>query len=349
MMKGLVKAKAGPGNIEVREMEEPHLNEKEVLIQIVAAGICHSDLLMVNWGPIIEKEYHPALPLVMGHEFSGKVLEVGSQVDGFEVGGPVVVNPILTCGHCAYCLEGKQQVCSHRTLLGFQANGGFAERISVRAENVYKLPENIDLEIAALCEPFNTVIRAFEKANPVYGDTLLISGPGPMGMLALLMGQYCGCGKIIMTGLTVDQQRLQMAEKLGAIPINIEKENVKERVRDITQGTGVAIVIETSGSSKALSEDLDLLKRCGKLILVGLSEDPAQFLPIAFALNETEMIGIRAYNPKTWETCLKILASGRINLKPLITHRLPLDEGERGFQLLQKREGLKILVIPGSE
>jgi 2-desacetyl-2-hydroxyethyl bacteriochlorophyllide A dehydrogenase len=346
MMRGLVKAKAGPGNIEVRDVEEPHLNENEVLIQIVAAGICHTDLLMVNWGPIVEKEYHPALPLVMGHEFSGKVLKVGNRVDGFEVGDPVVVNPILTCGHCSYCLEGKQQVCNNRTLLGFQKNGGFAERISVRAENVYKLPKNVDLEIAALCEPFNTIIRAFERANPIYGDTLLISGPGPMGMLALLMGQYCGCGKIIMTGLTIDQQRLQMAEKLGAIPINIEKENVKERVRDITQGTGVAVIIETSGSGKALSEDLDLLKRCGKLILVGLSENPTQFVPAAFALNETEMIGIRAYNPKTWETCLKILSSGKINLKPLITHHLPLDEGEKGFQLLQQREGLKILITP---
>jgi len=345
-MKALVKAKAGPGNIKVMEIEEPSMKDGEVLIQIAAAGICHTDLLMVNWGAIIEKEYQPPLPLVMGHEFSGKVLRVGSQTDGLAIGDAVVVNPILNCGRCSYCLEGKQQVCSHRTLLGFQENGGFAERISVRAENVFKLPKNIDLESASLCEPFNTIIRAFEKANPNYGETLLISGPGTMGMLALLMGKYCGCGKIIMTGLTVDQQRLKMAEELGAIPINTESENLKERVKDITRGSGVATVIETSGSSKALGEDLDLLKRCGKLILIGLSENWAQFVPAAFALNETEMIGVRAHNQKSWRTCLNILSSGRIDLKSLITHRLSLDDGERGFQLLQNREGLKIIISP---
>ena len=348
-MKAFVKLKKGRGNIGVIDMEDPPLKEGEILVQIVAAGVCHTDLLMINWGPIMEKEYRPALPLVMGHEFSGRVLKLGSQVSGFEVGDPVVVNPILACGRCSYCLQGKQQVCSHRAILGLQANGSFAEKISVRAENVYKLSPGIDLETAALCEPFNTIIRAFEKASPEYGDTILISGPGPMGMLALLMGQYCGCGSIIMTGLDADCERLQIAQRLGGIPINVEREDVKGRVREITKGLGVSVAIDTSGSSKALIQDLDLLKRCGKLILVGLSEDPAPFLPIAFVLNETEMIGIRAYNPKTWETCLNILASGKIDFRPVLTHRLPLDQGEKGFQLLEGKTGLKILLKPGEK
>jgi threonine dehydrogenase-like Zn-dependent dehydrogenase len=110
----------------------------------------------------------------------------------------------------------------------------------------------------------------------------------------------------------------------------------------------VDIAIEMSGSSNAIAQDLDLVKRRGRLILVGLSETPVQFLPIDFALNETEMIGIRAYNPKTWDICLNILSSGKIDLRPIITHRLPLDEGERAFQLLQRREGLKILLKSGS-
>ena len=345
----MVKAKAGPGNVEVREVEDPCMEQGDVLVQIAAAGICHTDLLMVNWSPVVEKQYHPPLPLVMGHEFSGKVLKIGAGIDGLEIGDPVVVNPILNCGRCAYCLEGRQQVCGNRTLLGFQKNGGFAEKIAVRAENVLKLPKNVDLETACLCEPLNTIIRAFEKANPIYGDTILISGPGPMGILALLMGRYCGCGKIIMTGLEIDQERLRIAEALGAIPINIQKANLKKQVEDITQGTGVSIVIETSGSSQALSEDLDLLKRCGKLILVGLSENPAEFLPAAFALNETEMIGIRAYNPKTWKICLNILESERLDLKPVITRRLSLDDGPRGFELLQKSEGLKTVILPDAK
>ena len=347
-MKALVKKEKGPGNVEVIEVEDPLMGDRDVLIEIVAAGVCHTDLLLIEWGPTMEKAYQPPLPLVMGHEFSGRIMDIGGRVEGFEIGDPVVVNPILTCGRCRYCLEGNQQVCTHRTLLGFQGNGGFAEKIAVRAENVYKLPKTVDLEIGALCEPFNTVIRAFQSGNPHYGDTILISGPGPMGMLGLLMGQFSGCGKIIMTGLDLDRGRLQLAQELGAVTINVEKQNVRDVVRDLTGGAGVDVALEMSGSSKAISQDLDLVKRRGRLILVGLSENPAQFLPIDFALNETEMIGIRAYNPKTWEICLNILSSGKIDLRPVITHRLPLDEGEKGFQLLQQREGLKILLKPGS-
>ena len=118
-------------------------------------------------------------------------------------------------------------------------------------------------------------------------------------------------------------------------------------VKDVTHGTGVDIALETSGSSKAISEDLDLLKKGGKLMLVGLSQDLAHFLPITFALSEKEIIGIRAYSPRHWETCINIVSSGKMNLKPLITHRLPLDDWERGFQILQQREGLKILLKPG--
>ncbi len=345
-MKAFVKTEKGPGNVGVMEVEDPPLGDGDILIQVAAAGVCHTDLLVINWGPTMEREYKPSLPLVLGHEFSGRVIKIGKGVEGFEIGDPVVGNPILTCGRCSYCHEGNQQVCLNRSVMGIQKNGGFAEKVSLPSKNVYKLPKTVDLEVAALCEPFNTIIRAYERARPDYGDTVLISGPGPMGMLALLMGQFCGCGKIIMAGLDVDRERLRMAEKLGAITINLGKEEIKDRVKEITEGAGVDIAIETSGSSKAIAQDLDLLKRCGKLILVGLSEDLCQFLPIAFALNETEMIGIRAYNPKTWETCLNILSSGKVDLKPVITHRLPLEEVERGFQLLQQRVGLKILIKP---
>lgn len=347
-MRALAKIEEGPGNIGVIEVEDPRMDERDVLIQVEAAGICHTDFIMLEWSPTIKKLQHPPLPIVMGHEFSGRILKIGTRVEGLEVGDPVAVNPIMYCGQCCYCLKGRQEICINRPTLGFQMNGGFAERVSVRAENVYKIPNTVDLEIAALCEPFNTVIHAFERARPNYGDNILISGPGPIGMLGLLMGQFCGCGKIIMTGLDLDQKRLLVAGDLGAITINIGKENVKERVRDETGGDGVDMAFETSGSSKAIGDDLALLKKGGKLVLIGFAEELVNFLPVEFVLNEIEMIGIRAYNPKNWETCLSILSSGKIDFKPLITHRLPLDEGEKGFQLIQKREGLKILLKPGS-
>jgi len=345
-MKAFVKLRRGVGNVELVEVEDPPYGDEDLLIEVVAAGVCHTDLLMINWGPTIEKEYKPSLPLTLGHEFSGRILKIGKHVEGFEVGDPVVGNPILTCGQCSDCLEGNQQGCIRRSVMGLQRNGTFAEKISVPFKTVYKLPRTVDLEVAALCEPFNTIIRAYEKARPDYGDTILISGPGPMGILALLMGEFCGCGKIIVTGLDIDRERLRMAESLGAITINLEKEDLKARVRDITGGAGANIAIETSGNSKAITQDLELLSRRGKMILVGFSEDPCQFLPITFLLKETAMTGVRSYNPKTWETCINIVSSGKVDLKPVITHKLPLEDVEKGFQLLQRREGLKILIKP---
>lgn len=348
-MKALIKKKPGPGNIEVVEMPEPLPVEGEVLIEVTAAGICHTDFLMIDWGPTIKKVYDPSLPIVLGHEFSGRVKKLGSGVEEFEIGDPVVANPIISCGRCSYCLDGNQQFCTDRTLLGFQKDGSFAEAVSVPGKNVYKLPESMDLRTAALCEPFNTVIRAFQSAKPNYGDTVLISGPGPIGVLGLLMAQFCGCGKIIMSGVGRDHERLKLAERLGATPVNIEKENLKERVQDLTNGAGVDIAIETSGNSNALHDDLNLLRRRGKMIVVGLSETPASFIPIDFAYNETEMIGVRAYTHKTWETCINILSSGKIDLSPVITHKIPLADIELGFDLVHRSEGLKILIEPKSD
>ena len=346
MMKALAKIKKGAGNIGVIEFDDPFLGEGDVLIKVAAAGFCDTDLVLVDWGPTIEKEYKPPLPLVMGHEFSGNVMDFGNRVEGFEIGDPVVINPMLYCGRCPFCLEGRQQLCNHRFLLGFQRNGGFAEKVAVRSENVYRLPKTIDLEVAALCEPFNIIINAFERAKPNYADTILIAGAGPIAIMALLMSQFCGCGKTVVAGVEADRERLLVAEKLGAIAINVEREDIKERIRDMTQGAGVDIAIETPDGSKAIGEDLSVLKKRAKLVLVGLTENPIHLSRSAFFLKETEMIGIRAHNPKTWEICLKVLSTGRMNLKPLITHRLPLDEGKRGFELLRQRQGLKIMLEP---
>ncbi len=348
-MKALAKIKRGAGNIGVIEVDDPFLGEGDVLIEVAAAGCCDTDFVLIDWTPTIEKEYRPTLPLVMGHEFSGYVRRVGNRVEGFEMGDRVVVNPILYCGRCPFCLEGRQQLCNRRTLLGFQRNGGFAEKVSVRSENVYKLPEEVDLEVAALCEPFNIIINAFERARPDYGDTLLIAGAGPLAIMALLMGQFSGCGKIVVAGLEADREGLRLAEELGAVAINMEREDLRERIRDMTQGAGVDMAIETPGGSKAIGEDLSVLKKRAKLVLVGLTENPIHLSRSAFFLRETEMIGIRAHNPKTWEICLKVLSTGKMNLRPLITHRLPLEEGEKGFQLLRQGKGLKILLNPGHQ
>jgi threonine dehydrogenase-like Zn-dependent dehydrogenase len=213
---------------------------------------------------------------------------------------------------------------------------------------VYRLPEGFDLDVAAMCEPFCCIIHAFQKASPGYGDTVLISGPGPMGLMAVMMARFAGCGTIIVTGLSSDRERLRAAQGLGAVTINVQAENVLEAVKDLTEGMGVDIAFDTSGSSKAVTGDVDLLKKGGKLMVVGLATEPADFLPVAFALGEKEIIGIRAYSPSTWETCLRVLASGKIDLTPLISHRLPMAEAEKGFQLIEHAGGKKILLKPTS-
>jgi len=345
-MKAAVKAKKGKGNIEIRDIPTPTPGTGEVLIKVKAAGLCHTDILLYDWAPAVEAEFQVSPPVVMGHELSGTIAEVGPDVKMVKPGDPVLVNPVIYCGRCYYCERGFQQLCiAFRPLLGFESNGGYAEYVVIRERNVYKLPPHVDLEIAALAEPFGLSIHALGRVPIEPGETLLISGPGPIGLMTLILALKAGASRIFVLGLGKDRKRLELAKRLGGTALNVEEEESKKRILDETDGIGVDVAFEASGNGRALADDLALLRKGGRLGVLGLSET-ATFNPTSFALSEKSMIGVRSYTIDTWKRCQEILSHNMVDLTSVISHRLPLEELEKGIQLVEESEAIKVIFIP---
>jgi threonine dehydrogenase-like Zn-dependent dehydrogenase len=347
-MKALLKTKSGRGNIEVREIPTPKPAEGEVLIKVKAAGLCHTDILLYDWVPAVETEFSVSPPVVMGHEFSGTIADMGPGVSRVKTGDPVIVNPVLYCGHCYFCERGKQQLCLDRPLLGFEANGGFAEYVVIRETNVYQLAPHVSLEVGALAEPFGLPIHALGRIPIEPGETVLVSGPGPIGLMTLMLIRQSGASRVYVSGLAKDRERLEVAKKLGGIPINVGEMDTREFIRDETGGIGVDVAFEAAGSSKALMDDLALLRKGGRLGVLGLPEEPASFDPTSLALSEKSIIGVRSYTVDTWKRCQEILSHQTLDLMPIISHRLPLGELEEGIHLVEQSKSLKVLLIPDS-
>ncbi len=346
-MKALLKAKKGKGHVEIREIATPEPGPGEVLVKVKAAGLCHTDFLLYEWAPAVETEYHVSPPVVMGHEFSGVTAEVGQDVRKLKPGDPVIVNPVLHCGRCYFCERGSQQLCiGDRPLLGYEANGGFAEYVLVREKNVYKLDSHVNLEIGALAEPFGLSIHALGRVPIEPGETLLVSGPGPIGLMTLMLALKAGASRVYVLGLGKDRNRLELAKELGGIPVDVEKVDPPEFIQDETDGIGVDVAFEASGSSKALMDDLSLLRRGGRLGVLGLAKEPASFNPTSLALSEKSIIGVRSYTIDTWKRCQEILSNRVIDLTPIISHRLPLEAFETGMRLVEESLAIKVLLMP---
>jgi len=346
-MKALLKTAKGKGNIEVKEIPTPKPDAGEVLIKVKAGGLCHTDIYLYEWASLVETAFQVAPPVVMGHEFSGIVADVGENVKGVAPGDPAIVNPVLHCGQCYYCQRGMQQLCiGYRPLLGYEENGGFAEYVVIRESNVYKLAPHVNLEIGALAEPFGLSIHALGRVPIEPGETLLISGPGPIGLMTLMLTLRSGASRVYISGLKKDAQRLETAQKLGGIPVNIEEVNIREFILDETNGLGVDVAFEASGSSQALMENLMLIRKGGRVGVMGLPKEPASIDPSYLALTEKSIIGVRSYTADTWKRCQEILNNQMLDLTPIISHRLPLEEMEKGIELVEKSLALKVLLLP---
>ena len=344
-MKAILKTRKGKGNIEIKEIPTPKPAAGEVLIKVKAAGLCHTDIYLYQWDSFFETAFNVSPPVVMGHEFAGIISDVGAGVSLVKPGDSVIVNPVLFCGHCYYCQIGSLQLCMNRPLLGYEVNGGFAEYVVIRETNVYKLPPHVNLEVAALAEPFGTSIHALGRVHIEPGEKLLISGPGPIGLMTQILALKSGASRIYISGLSKDKERLQVAKKLGGIPVNVEEVNIKKFILDETNGMGVDVAFEASGSSKALMEDLALIRKGGRLGVLGLSKT-ASFEPAFLVADEKSIIGIRSYTADTWRRCQEILSNQTVDLTPIISHRLPLRELEKGIQLVENSMALKVLLIP---
>ena len=345
-MKAVVKTQPGPGNLAYMDFKDPVLQPGQVIIEVRATGICGTDLSLYNWSDSMVQQYRPEPPLVMGHEFSGVVAEVGTGVTGLHVGDRVTANPMMYCGHCYYCESGRHSICDDRPMLGLRLNGCFSRFIAVRPENVYPVPNEVSFEAAAMSEVLCVALHTLDRIPVGPGDTVVVVGAGPLGFLILLAARAAGVSRLVMTGLGADRDRLKVAAGFGAQAIVVDERDPAEAIGDMTRGLGADVAFECTGHPDGVPQALSLVRKGGRIGILGLGHGDSSFNTAILSYREVELIGIRAYDPKTWRRSYEVLASRQFPLEDLVTNRLPLEQAERGIELMTSRQGLKVMFTP---
>ena len=342
-MKAIVKFAMGYGNIEIREIQRPVVKEGEVLVEIKAAGICGSDLHHYEIGDQV------AIPVVLGHEFSGDVIEIGSGVKGWKIGERVVSEThAYACYECYLCQTGKYHLCKERKGFGSGVDGAFTQFLAVPARLLHRIPDHLSYPEGTIIQPAADIVNAVVTNSSLKaGDTVVVLGPGPMGLLTVGVTRAAGAGRVIVVGLDVDKERMDIAARIGAdITINSSKEDPVERVKALTDGRGADVVFEVTGAKAALLKGLQMLVQKGQMTIIGVHRQPVE-IPIR-ALQRAEQ-SIRGSAMSTWidyERAIQLTKAGRIQVKPLITDVLPLTEWQKGFDLALSKKACKVVFTP---
>ncbi len=341
-MKAVVKFKKGKGNIKIQDVPEPRVGPNEVKIEVKAAGICGTDILIYY----DEFKYNP--PVILGHEFCGIVAEVGDNVMKFKAGDRVTAETAAkVCGNCLYCKMGNYNLCPERLGLGCVLNGAFTKYCVVRKKIVHFFPDNVDFISGALCEPLSCAVHCVvEQTDISVGDIVIITGPGTIGLLALQLSKLAG-GFVVVLGLSVDKERLSLAKKLGAdMVVNIEEKDPEKIIKELSKSYGADVVLECSGAPAAAELGLKLARKRGQYIQMGLFGRPIHIDFEQIAYKELHVIGSLSHNWITWELALKLLKQNKIQIKPLVTDKLSIMDWKKGFEKLEEKKGISIVLYP---
>jgi L-iditol 2-dehydrogenase len=342
-MKAVVNVAQGPGQLQFKDIPDSVPQPGEVKIAIKAAGICGSDLNTYYRG-----EYPTSVPVVLGHEIGGEVVEVSDDVDRIAIGDRVTaISSVKICGQCQYCLNGEWSLCLDRLAFGTHVNGGFAEFIAVPERVVRRLPDNVSYDEAVLAEPLACCVKATIFLTAILpGDIVLISGPGTLGLLSLQLAKLQGA-KVILTGIAADAYRLRVGQELGADVIaQADAEDVDQVVRDISDGRGVDVVLECSGAPSAIKTGLVALRKQGQFTQLGLSGKPFELDFQQVVMKELHVVGSCATSVRSWSRSLQLLGDGLVNVRPLASAGLPLEEFVQAFAMARDREGIKSIFHP---
>ena len=344
-MRALVKTAKGQGQLELRDVPRPQAGAGEVLVRVRACGICGSDLK-------IQDDQHPYTPpVVIGHEFAGEIVELGAGISGWQIGDRVVAEQHFNaCGHCRACLTGNSFACSSKRAPGYFSDGAFTEFISVPAWLLHRIPANLSFAEAAFTEPSAVAAHGLlDRTGINPEDVVLILGCGPIGLVAAKMAQAEGASKVIITGIDRDEKaRLPKARELGIDHVvNVMQDNLAELVNDFTHGEGVDVVIELSGALPAIAQSFQLARRLGRVGIIGQPPTDDIKIPYRQAMFRALTVSF-SYSSKytSWERALSLFERGAVKPSQFVTHVLPLDEWERGFDLSRSGEAVKVVLEP---
>jgi L-iditol 2-dehydrogenase len=343
-MKALVKTQKGKGFLEIREVPEPQPKTGEVKIEVAACGVCGTDIHVRH----DEFPYWP--PVTLGHEFTGVVVETGPDCRLAKVGDRVVAEPhSLACGVCFLCRTGNIQICPEKRSPGWGIDGGMARYICYPEKLLHRIPENMTFDQGAMVEPAaNAVTDVIERAQVTAGDFVVVIGPGPIGLLAAMVARAAGAREVVVIGTPGDAKlRLAKAKELGFCAINRGEVNPLETVMDLTAGIGADLVVECSGSPRAIPETIEFVRKRGKICAIGLTGNRSVEIPWdKFNFKVVDLIFNLSTSYTSWARTIALIHKGLVPAETLITHRAPLEEWEKLFDVIENLQALKGLIIP---
>ena len=338
-MKALVKAHAERG-LWLQDVPEPEPGINDVLIKVHKTGICGTDLHIYKWDDWARQTI--PVPMVVGHEFVGEVIRVGSNVSDFHPGEIVSAEGHVVCGRCRNCLAGRRHLCKDTVGIGVNRPGAFAEFISVPMTNVWHHRDGVDEEVAAIFDPFGNAVHT-ALAFEVLGEDVLITGAGPIGIMAIPVAKHAGARHVVITD--VNDYRLDLARQMGAtLALNVTNGSLDEVQRDLGMKEGFDVGLEMSGNPSALRSMVDHMCHGGKIAMLGIPSSPIDIDWNKVIFNMLTIKGIYGREMyETWYQMSVMLESG-LNLKPVITHRFPYTEFEQGFTAMESGSCGKVVL-----
>jgi L-iditol 2-dehydrogenase len=343
-MLGLVKVSADVEGAVVADVAEPEPGDDEVVIEVQACGICGTDLTFYDHPAPLARELGFSFPVLFGHEFAGRIVCVGTTVEGLVVGDLVTANPHLFCGACRFCLSDRPEICVDRPIIGWHRAGAFAERVAVRASNVYKVSPAVPASVAALGEPLSVGVHAVRRAALKPGSVACVIGPGPIGLLIAIACQEAGAGKVVVAGLESDAVRLELARQLGLETAVVDPPNgLSDLAAELAEEEAVT-VFEASGAVAGVQAALELTPKDGKVLVLGIPHESVPINVAALALAEKQLIGCRGFAPEDWRRSISLIESRTRDLRRLVTAQLALSDHAEGFQLIRERRAIKVML-----
>lgn len=347
-MKAVIKYEKQPGKTGLMEIDVPKCGEDQVLLKVMAAGVCGSDVDM--WNQNIG--YRIEVPVVHGHEFTGIIVETGSRVKNFKINDRVVCETAASiCGQCYYCRTGQYNECPSRLGFGALIDGAFSEYIAVPERILHHIPDTLSFEKACLTEPCCVAYNGMVVKSKIQpGKPAVVIGPGTIGLLCVVMAKLAGAYPIITIGRNSSAKRLEMAKELGSdMVINTTFEDARKLIDKLTSGIGIPLVCDCAGTKETFHLSMDIVARNGQITKLGWGPEPINVSIDEIIQKAASIQGSFSHTWDTWETVIKLIDAGRINLGPFSTHIYSIEEFEKAFRAMDSRETVKSIIIPNAE
>ena len=338
-MKALVKKKAKPG-LWLDEVPEPGVGINDVLIRVDRAGICGTDLHIYKWDEWAQKTI--PVPMVVGHEFVGEVVQAGSNVTDFFPGDVVSGEGHVVCGRCRNCLAGRRHLCNDTKGIGVNRPGAFAEYLALPMTNVWHHKHGVDRDVAAIFDPFGNAVHT-ALSFPVLGEDVLITGAGPIGIMAVAIVKHAGARFSVITD--VNEYRLELAKRMGAtVALNVKNGGLRDVQQRLGMKEGFDVGLEMSGSPAALRDMIDNMSHGGKIAMLGIPSEPIAIDWNKVVFNMLTIKGI--YGREMYETWYKmtVMLESGLDIKPVITHRFHHTEFQKGFEVMMSGQAGKVIL-----